>query len=170
MSTKRKHEVPDQQEPKRRHTEVPDQQKPKRKHAEEPERQWCTVREETLGNCWDSTSYEKITLDSYRWGEDGIFGLCDEQQQLCMGLTLWNGKDSVVKERFFGLTGPQGNHGEDVKELISIHRTYRAEQRGDHQDNQNMRYWTLVCLMTAIGRLWLSIPNLKMTPFCVDIQ
>ncbi|CAG2186217.1 Uncharacterized protein YMR196W [Mytilus edulis] len=129
MSTKRKNEVPDQQEPKRRHTEVPGQQDPVRKKVFDhiygnkfwgpylSERQWCTVREETLGNCWDSTSYEKITLDSYRWGEDGIFGLCDEQQQLCMGLTLWNGKDSVVKERFFGLTGPQGNHGEDVKEL-----------------------------------------------------
>ncbi|CAC5393385.1 Uncharacterized protein YMR196W [Mytilus coruscus] len=155
MSTKRKHEVPDQQEPKRKHVEEPDQQGFTRKNAEVPdlqelkkkqtevpgqqepvrekvldhiygnkfwgpylsERQWCTVREETLGNCWDSTSYEKITHDSYRWGEDGIFGLSDEQQKLCMGLTLWNGKDSVVKERFFGLTGPQGNLGEDVKEL-----------------------------------------------------
>ncbi|VDI53139.1 Hypothetical predicted protein, partial [Mytilus galloprovincialis] len=129
MSTKRKHEVPDQQEPKRRHTEVPGQQDPVRKKVFDhiygnkfwgpylSERQWCTVREETLGNCWDSTAYEEITLDSYRWGEDGIFGLSDEQQQLCMGLSLWNGKDSVVKERFFGLTGPQGNHGEDVKEL-----------------------------------------------------
>ncbi|XP_076108969.1 uncharacterized protein LOC143076959 [Mytilus galloprovincialis] len=129
MSTKRKHEVPDQQEPKRRHTEVPGQQDPVRKKVCDhiygnkfwgpylSERQWCTVREETLGNCWESTAYEEITLDSYRWGEDGIFGLSDEQQQLCMGLSLWNGKDSVVKERFFGLTGPQGNHGEDVKEL-----------------------------------------------------
>ncbi|VDH92005.1 Hypothetical predicted protein [Mytilus galloprovincialis] len=102
MSTKRKHEVLDQHEPKRKHAKEPGQQALKRKHTEVPgqqdpvrkkvfdhiygnkfwgpylsERQWCTVREETLGNCWDNTSYEEITLANYRCGEDGIFGLSD---------------------------------------------------------------------------------------------
>ncbi len=82
------------------------------------ERQWGTVREDYSadGNAWDSVTYEMALSKAYRWGEDGIAGISDDKQLLCFSVSLWNGKDPVIKERLFGLTGPQGNHGEDVKE------------------------------------------------------
>ncbi|MDH3958063.1 MAG: glucosidase, partial [Actinomycetota bacterium] len=82
------------------------------------ERQWGTVREDYSadGNAWESFSHDQARSRSYRWGEDGLAGISDDQQRLCFALALWNGQDPIIKERLFGLTNSQGNHGEDVKE------------------------------------------------------
>ena len=83
------------------------------------ERQWGTVREDysAFGECWDYFPHDQARSRAYRWGEDGLLGICDRQARLCFSIALWNEKDPILKERLFGLTGPQGNHGEDVKEL-----------------------------------------------------
>jgi hypothetical protein len=83
------------------------------------ERQWATVREDYSehGNCWDYFPHDHARSRAYRWGEDGLLGISDRHGRLCFGLALWNGRDPILKERLFGLTGPEGNHGEDVKEL-----------------------------------------------------
>ena len=83
------------------------------------ERQWGTVREDysANGDAWNYFPHEHARSRVYRWGEDGIAGLSDRYCNICFSIALWNGKDSILKERLFGLTGPQGNHGEDVKEL-----------------------------------------------------
>jgi hypothetical protein len=83
------------------------------------ERQWGTVREDysESGNCWGYFSHDQARSRAYRWGEDGLLGITDRQCRLCFALALWNGRDPILKERLFGLTGPEGNHGEDVKEL-----------------------------------------------------
>ncbi len=83
------------------------------------ERQWGTVREDysATGSAWDYFPHDHARSRVYRWGEDGIAGISDEQQRICFALALWNGKDPILKERLFGLSGPEGNHGEDVKEL-----------------------------------------------------
>jgi hypothetical protein len=82
------------------------------------DRQWGTVREEysDAGDAWDSFSHDQARSRAYRWGEDGIAGFSDDQQLLCLALVVWNGRDAILKERFFGLTNSEGNHGEDVKE------------------------------------------------------
>ncbi len=82
------------------------------------ERQWGTVREDYSadGQAWDYLSHDAARSRAYRWGEDGLAGFCDIEQRLCLGLALWNGRDPILKERLFGLTGEQGNHGEDAKE------------------------------------------------------
>src|ERR1700736_502462 len=82
------------------------------------ERQWGTVREDYSpnGTAWDYFSHDQARSRAYRWGEDGIAGLSDDHQRLCLALALWNGKDPILKERLFGLTNSEGNHGEDVKE------------------------------------------------------
>ncbi|HXC49375.1 MAG TPA: hypothetical protein VN634_00705 [Candidatus Limnocylindrales bacterium] len=82
------------------------------------ERQWGTVREDysEWGTCWDYFSHDQARSRAYRWGEDGLLGITDREGRLCFGLALWNGNDPILKERLFGLTGPEGNHGEDVKE------------------------------------------------------
>ena len=83
------------------------------------ERQWGTVREDysATGDAWNFFSYEHACSRAYRWGEDGLAGISDEKQRLCFSIGLWNGKDPFLKERLFGLTGPEGNHGEDCKEV-----------------------------------------------------
>ena len=83
------------------------------------ERQWGTVREDYSqhGNAWEYLPHDHARSRAYRWGEDGIAGISDDQQRLCLGLALWNGRDPILKERLFGLTNSEGNHGEDVKEL-----------------------------------------------------
>jgi hypothetical protein len=83
------------------------------------ERQWGTVREDYSehGNCWEYFPHDHARSRAYRWGEDGLFGFSDRQARICFSLALWNGRDPILKERLFGLTGPEGNHGEDVKEL-----------------------------------------------------
>src|SRR5512137_2443290 len=82
------------------------------------ERQWATVREDysPTGKVWEYFPHEHARSRAYRWGEDGLLGITDRECRLCFALALWNGKDPILKERLFGLTGPQGNHGEDVKE------------------------------------------------------
>jgi hypothetical protein len=82
------------------------------------ERQWGTVREDYSrdGNAWDYFSHDQALARAYRWGEDGLAGFSDDKQRLCFALALWNGKDPILKERLFGLTNSEGNHGEDVKE------------------------------------------------------
>ena len=82
------------------------------------ERQWGTVREDYSphGNAWDYFPHDHARSRAYRWGEDGIAGFSDDQQRLCVSLALWNGRDPILKERLFGLTNGEGNHGEDVKE------------------------------------------------------
>ncbi|MBB5339952.1 MGH1-like glycoside hydrolase domain-containing protein [Tunturiibacter gelidoferens] len=82
------------------------------------ERQWGTVREDYSedGNAWDYFTHDQARSRAYRWGEDGLAGISDDHQVLCFALALWNGKDPILKERLFGLTNSQGNHGEDVKE------------------------------------------------------
>jgi hypothetical protein len=82
------------------------------------ERQWGTVREDysELGEVWTYFSHDQARSRAYRWGEDGLLGICDRECRLCFALALWNGRDPILKERLFGLTGPEGNHGEDVKE------------------------------------------------------
>jgi hypothetical protein len=83
------------------------------------ERQWGTVREDYSpgGTAWDYFSHDMARSRAYRWGEDGIAGISDDQQRLCFSVALWNGKDPILKERLFGLTNSEGNHGEDVKEM-----------------------------------------------------
>jgi hypothetical protein len=104
------------------------------------DRQWGTVREDysATGEAWDYFPFEIADRRVYRWGEDGIFGISDMNQHLCFALTLWNGRDERLKERFYGLTGSQGNHGEDVKEYyffldnVPTHAYMRALYKYPH--------------------------------------
>ena len=83
------------------------------------ERQWGTVREDYSpdGSAWNYFPHDHARSRVYRWGEDGLAGISDNLQRICLSIALWNGKDPILKERMFGLTGPEGNHGEDCKEL-----------------------------------------------------
>lgn len=117
------------------------------------ERQWGTVRESTAeGDPWLNFTHEEATWRTYRWGEDGLLGICDRQCRLCFGLALWNEKDPILKERLFGLTGPEGNHGEDVKEayyyldstpthsyLKALYKYPQAEFPYEHLRSENAR-------------------------------
>ena len=82
------------------------------------ERQWGTVREDYSedGNAWEYFTHDQSRSRAYRWGEDGLGGICDDQQRLCFAIAVWNGRDPILKERLFGLTNSEANHGEDVKE------------------------------------------------------
>ena len=82
------------------------------------ERQWGTVREDYSdnGDAWSYFSHDQARSRAYRWGEDGLAGISDDKQRLCLALALWNERDPILKERLFGLTNSEGNHGEDVKE------------------------------------------------------
>ncbi len=105
------------------------------------ERQWGTVREDysANGDAWDYFPHEHARSRAYRWGEDGIAGICDKDQILCFAFAFWNGHDPILKERLFGLTGPEGNHGEDVKELYyyldntPMHTYMRALYKYPHE-------------------------------------
>src|ERR1043165_9465628 len=83
------------------------------------ERQWGTVREDysVHGDAWEYLPHDHARSRAYRWGEDGLGGISDDGQRLCLSLAMWNGKDPILKERIFGLTNGEGNHGEDAKEL-----------------------------------------------------
>jgi len=83
------------------------------------DRQWGTVREDysANGDAWNCITHDMARSKAYRWGEEGIAGICDDEQLLCFAVALWNKKDPIIKERYFGLSNPEGNHGEDVKEL-----------------------------------------------------
>ena len=93
------------------------------------ERQWGTVREDysVNGDAWNYFPHDHARSRAYRWGEDGLAGISDEEQRLCFALALWNGKDPILKERLFGLTNAEGNHGEDVKEYY-----YYLDAAPDH--------------------------------------
>ncbi|HEY1164496.1 MAG TPA: glucosidase, partial [Chitinophaga sp.] len=82
-------------------------------------RQWGTVREDYSedGRAWEYTTHDMARSKAWRWGEEGIGGISDDQQLLCFAPAFWNKKDPIIKERYFGLSGHEGNHGEDVKEL-----------------------------------------------------
>lgn len=101
------------------------------------ERAWGTVREDYShdGDAWTYFPYEDAMSRAYRWNEDALAGFCDDRQYLCFGLALWNGNDSHLKERLFGLSGPEGNHGEDVKEL------YWYEESTPTYSYASMRYF-----------------------------
>src|ERR1700723_3808611 len=93
------------------------------------ERQWGTVREDysATGDAWNYLPHDHARSRAYRWGEDGLAGISDEQQRLCFALALWTQKDPILKERLFGLTNGEGNHGEDVKEYF-----YYLDATPDH--------------------------------------
>jgi hypothetical protein len=86
------------------------------------ERPWGTVREDysPYGEARDYIAHDEARSYAYRWGENGMAGFCDVEQRLCLGLALWNGRDPILKERAFGLTGSQGNHGEDVNGVLAV--------------------------------------------------
>src|SRR5262245_63609531 len=104
------------------------------------ERAWGTVREDYSpdGNAWGAFLHDHARSRVYRWNEDGLGGICDDQQHLCFALALWNGQDPILKERLFGLTGSEGNHGEDCTELYyfragkPIHRYMRMTYKIKH--------------------------------------
>ena len=104
------------------------------------ERQWGTVREDysALGKVWEYFPHDHARSRVYRWGEDGIAGISDDLCNLCFGLALWNGKDPILKERLFGLSGPEGNHGEDVKELY-----YYLDSTPTHSYMKHLYKYTL---------------------------
>ena len=81
-------------------------------------RQWGSVREDYSldGDAWAYLPFEQSRSRAYRWGEDGLLGICDDRQRVCLAMALWNGEDAILKERAYGLSNAQGNHGEDVKE------------------------------------------------------
>src|SRR2546429_9726020 len=84
------------------------------------ERQWETVREDYSenGNAWDYFTHDQARSRAYRWGEDGLAGISDDKQRLCFALALWNGQDPILKERLFGLTNGEGNHGEEDRKSV----------------------------------------------------
>src|SRR5215470_13023077 len=96
------------------------------------ERHWGTVREDYSpgGAAWDFLTHDQSRSHAYRWGEDGIMGISNDRQQLCFALALWNGADPILKERIFGLTNSEGNHGEDVKEYYSTSTSSRPTAAG----------------------------------------
>ncbi len=96
------------------------------------ERQWGTVREDYSdnGDAWNYFPHDHARSRAYRSGEDGLAGFSDDQQRLCFALALWNGADPILKERLFGLTNAEGNHGEDVKQRAK-------NQEGNHQEGEH---------------------------------
>jgi hypothetical protein len=118
------------------------------------ERQWGTVREDYSegGTAWDYFPHDHARSRAYRWGEDGLAGFCDDRQLLCISLALWNERDPILKERLFGLTNQQGNHGEDVKELY-----YYLDAVPSHAYNR-MLY---KMLQTAYPYQWLIDENAR---------
>ncbi len=113
------------------------------------ERQWGTVREDYSpgGDAWNYFTHDQARSRAYRWGEDGIAGICDERQRLCLALSLWNGTDPILKERMFGLSNGEGNHGEDVKEYwfyldsTPTHSYLKCQYK---YPQRNFPYWDLV--------------------------
>ena len=113
------------------------------------DRQWGTVREDYSpnGDAWSYFTHDQARSRAYRWGEDGIAGVSDDQQYLCLSLALWNHADPILKERFFGLTNAEGNHGEDVKEYYFQCATRR-----------------LVISLTQLGGIWRDVPGSDGSP------
>ena len=120
------------------------------------ERQWGTVREDYSrnGDAWGYFSHDQARSRAYRWGEDGIAGLCDERQRLCLALTLWTGADPILKERMFGLTNPEGNHGEDVSSASTSTPSGRSLTRTWYQPTRAAasRTWSTSCSTPGSSR------------------
>ena len=139
------------------------------------ERQWGTVREDYSagGTAWEYLPHDHARSRAYRWGEDGIAGFSDDHQHICLSLALWNGRDPILKERLFGLTNSEGNHGEDVKELyyyldatpksflpedalqvsaggISLRAAGRGKPAARARINRNLNCSTPVCLTRIV--------------------
>src|SRR5690242_678510 len=122
------------------------------------ERAWGTVREDYSpgGTAWDSFPHDHARSRAYRWNEDGMAGISDIFQRLCLSLALWNGRDPILKERMFGLAGPQGNHGEDAKDYwwyldaLPSHALLRWRY---HYPQQAFPYDDLVSTNAARGKL-----------------
>ena len=122
------------------------------------ERQWGTVREDysAHGTAWEYLPHDHARSRAYRWGEDGLAGFCDVEQRLCLGLALWNGRDPILKERIFGLTGNQGNHGEDAKEYwwyLDATPTHSWNRWRYHYPQGEFPYARLVQENAARGKL-----------------
>jgi len=92
------------------------------------ERQWGTVREDysSDGNAWNYFTHDQSRSRAHRWGEDGLAGICDDHQRFCFAVALWNGRDPILKERLFGLTNSEGNHGEDAFRKVEPARREHA--------------------------------------------
>ncbi len=118
------------------------------------DRQWGTVREDysANGEPWEYLTHDAARSKAYRWGEDGIAGISDNQQLLCFAIGLWNKKDSIIKERYFGLSNPEGNHGEDVKELY-----YYLDSTPTHSYMKMLYKYP----QTAFPYAWLAEENRK---------
>ena len=121
------------------------------------ERQWATVREDYSGggDAWDYFPHEQARSRAYRWGEDGIAGICDERQRLCLSLALWNGADPILKERMFGLNNSEGNHGEDVKEYwfyLDSTPTHSYMKCQYKYPQRAFPYWDLVSTNRSRGK------------------
>ena len=122
------------------------------------ERQWGTVREDYSqnGDAWNYFSHDQARSRAYRWGEDGIAGVCDERQRLCLALALWNGADPILKERMFGLNNSEGNHGEDVKEYwfyVDSTPTHSYMKCQYKYPQREFPYWDLVSTNSRRGKL-----------------
>ena len=118
------------------------------------ERQWGTVREDysANGDAWAYFPHDHARSRAYRWGEDGMAGFSDVEQRLCLGLALWNGRDPILKERMFGLTGAEANHGEDVKEhwwYLDAVPSHAWNRWRYHYPQQRSR--TPTCLPRTVG-------------------
>ncbi len=121
------------------------------------ERQWGTVREDysATGECWDYFPHDHARSRAYRWGEDGLMGWTDRECRLCFAVALWNGRDPILKERLFGLTGPEGNHGEDVKECyyyLDCSPTYSYSKQLYKYPQQAFPYEQLVMTNRSRGK------------------
>jgi hypothetical protein len=118
------------------------------------ERQWGTVREDYSagGDAWTYFTHEQARSRAYRWGEDGIAGICDERQRLCLALALWNGADPILKERMFGLSNGEGNHGEDVKEYWFYLDSTPTHSYLKHQYKYPQREFPYADLVATNGR------------------
>ncbi|MGE5636488.1 MAG: hypothetical protein ACM3UV_06065, partial [Nocardioidaceae bacterium] len=121
------------------------------------ERQWGTVREDysANGDAWNYFSHDQARSRAYRWGEDGIAGICDERQRLCLALALWNGSDPILKERMFGLNNAEGNHGEDVKEYwfyLDSTPTHSYMKCQYKYPQREFPYWDLVSTNAGRGK------------------
>jgi hypothetical protein len=110
------------------------------------ERQWSTVREDysDAGTCWSYFPHDHARSRAYRWGEDGLLGITDRECRLCFALALWNGKDSILKERLFGLTAEEGNHSEDVKEQY-----FYLDSTPTHSNFPTPGCWTKIAAATG---------------------
>jgi len=110
------------------------------------ERSWGTVREDysANGDAWNYFPHDHARSRAYRWNEDGIGGFCDDKQHICLAVALWNEKDPILKERMFGLTNQQGNHGEDVKEYYFFleSRSWKWGSRWSEEEAaKRLRIW-----------------------------